>query len=99
VLPLGYRRLPPTDGPDFIASDEPYAVMLDEAGFADVAEHDVTGAYRETAARWLEEAEELAPQLRTALGDAFAEKQENRRRSFANIESGHLARKLYTARA
>ncbi len=100
VLPLGFREYRAEAQPDYVGTEDSYPAMLEAAGFHAIEEHDVTAAYRETAARWLQEAEALAPALRRARGDAVSEdKQQNRRWSYANIESGHLARKCFTAQA
>jgi len=74
--------------------------MLETAGFAAVTEQDITVEFRATAAKWLEEAAALEPELRRAMGDeVFEEKQANRRTTFQAIEAGDLGRLRLVAEA
>ena len=86
--------------PAFIESPRPYDEILDEAGFEDIAQHDVTAAYRATAMRSIDASLALESGLRAALGDAtFEERFEGRRRGVAEVDAGVRQRSLWTARS
>lgn len=86
--------------PGFLETSAPYRELLESVGFDDVTEEDVTAHYRQTAACWLRHAEELEPDLRSALSDqVYDEKLATRTASFRELEAGNTARWLFTARA
>lgn len=86
--------------PGFVDAPAPYATLVEHAGFVDIAERDVTAAYREISALWLEEVANLEQNLRAALGESVLEEKRARRvRSLAAVEAGYLGRTLVSARA
>ncbi len=73
--------------------------LLGTARFADVAELDVTPAFRATAAAWLAEFETHVDELaRLEPPGAFAQRQADRRAMLAAIDAGLLRRALLLAR-
>jgi hypothetical protein len=69
--------------------------MLEAAGLAEVVQTDVTGAFLETARRWVSYASKFEVDLRSTLGDTlFDEQQADRRAMIAAIEEGLLSRAL-----
>lgn len=84
----------------FMAPAADYFAMVQNAGFEDVRQSDVTGAFMATAVRWLEAAAELDNDLRSVLGDAVMdEKLASRRDTFAALEAGEICRLLISATA
>ena len=74
--------------------------MVQNAGFKDVTQTDVTLAFRATAVRWLEAAAGLDADLRLLLGDgAMVDKMASRRDTFAALEAGEICRLLISASA
>lgn len=93
--------VPPTEGvgPVFVAVPRPYQELLAEAGFGEVTHRDVTGEYRETAARWVCEMRALEPELRVALGaEALERRLAEEAADLAAVEGGLLRRSLYAGR-
>jgi hypothetical protein len=73
--------------------------MLDNAGYVDAIEIDVTAAFLHTARAWLHESERLGDELAPLEPPgAFAERQADRKRMISAIEDGLLLRSLYSAR-
>ncbi|MCL1594471.1 MAG: hypothetical protein M3132_08980 [Actinomycetia bacterium] len=84
----------------FVASETPYEILLETAGFSGIEIEDTTAGYAAVAARWLDAIVDLEPELRRALGDdVFAEKVASRRSAFEQLEEGTLGRTLYSATA
>ncbi len=78
----------------------PYGELVEQAGFDDIEELDVTAAYRATAVKRQEATVELESGLRAALGDeVYEERRANRTASLAAIEAGELGRTRFVARA
>jgi hypothetical protein len=83
-------------GPPAVATSSDYRSLLRSAGFAELGEVDVTGAYLDTARGWLRHGQESEAEL--AAGEppgAFAEKLARRRVAIAAIEAGQLQRSLF----
>jgi hypothetical protein len=73
--------------------------LLGAAGFRDIAELDVTPAFRATAAAWLANLESHSAELaRLEPPGAFAQRQADRRVMLAAIDAGLLRRALLIAR-
>ncbi len=88
------------EDPAFLDSPRPYQDLMADAGFSDITEEDVTAAYRDVSARWLEESGAMEPELRAALGDrVFDDKQARRRRNAGHTEAGLIGRSLITGTA
>ena len=82
-----------------MAAPGSYSALLRRAGFVDIVEEDVTGAYLETARRWLHHSDEMEPELAGLdLAASFDERQANRRTAIAAIEDGLLKRSRFVAR-
>jgi hypothetical protein len=93
------RQQAATAGPDFVATDRPYAAMLGEAGFARVEHHDVSAEFRRVAVRWLHHARYLDSELRAALGDAIVDRRvEHLRAAIEAVDAGLLQRSLFVVR-
>ncbi len=85
-------------GPRAVATRRDHLSLLASAGFADLAEIDLTEAYRETARRWFVESERRADALRGVEGEElFEERQAERLELLAAAQDGLLHRSLFTA--
>lgn len=83
-------------GPPAVATSSDYRSLLRSAGFAELGEIDVTGAYLDTARGWVRHGQESETEL--AAGEppgAFADKLARRRAAIAAIEAGQLQRSLF----
>ncbi len=90
----------PLDDYGFVATETPYEVLLEKAGFTDIEVEDTTAGYISVATRWLEAIADLEPDLRRALGDqVFVDKVASRREAFEQLQDGTLGRTLYSATA
>jgi hypothetical protein len=98
-LPPATRRRARTAGPRAVAMRSNHASLLRSAGFGEVAELDVTPAFRATAAAWLAESETHAGQLAgLEAPGAFEQRLRDRRALLAAIDAGLLRRALILAR-
>jgi hypothetical protein len=87
-------------GPQWAATSVGYSVLLDEAGFVDIEESDITAQFRETAAAWLHESIASAADLKSLFGaEDYLRGVEERRNVLAAIDGGLLRRAVFTARA
>jgi cyclopropane fatty-acyl-phospholipid synthase-like methyltransferase len=94
------RRRAVRAGPWHVASRRPYVDLLQQAGFVDIVEHDVTAAYAATQRAWCEAEAAHADELRRLLGDqGYAAAQGERRRTREAITDGLLGRSLLAATA
>jgi hypothetical protein len=85
-------------GPRAVASERNQTDLLEAAGFVSIDVTDVTPDFLDTARRWLTHASELEGELRSALGNAlFDEQQESRLDIITAVEQGLLARALFVA--
>jgi cyclopropane fatty-acyl-phospholipid synthase-like methyltransferase len=97
-LPPSRRRLAHQAGPLHVASRRPYPEMVDQAGFVDVVEVDLTAEYGRTQRAWFDAAEQRADELRRLTSDReFADAQADRRITLDAIAVGLLRRCLYIA--
>lgn len=97
--PAAHRRAVRA-GPAFVTSRRPYAELTAQAGFVDIAEHDVTDAYAQTQAAWFDATEARTQALSELTSpEAHALAQADRRRSAEAIADGLLRRSLIVARA
>ena len=93
-----YRRAARARGPG-IAERRAMTELLETAGFLDITESDVTGAFGRTTRAYLETSERYGDELSAHWGSArFAESQRNRRATLALIRDGIVRRGLFTAR-
>ena len=85
-------------GPAHVEAGPGYAVLLRQAGFADVGIVDVTDEYALTLSASIRAREVEVTQLGDLIGmDVFAEGQAGRRRELAAIHDGLLQRHLVSA--
>jgi len=85
-------------GPPHVVTRRPYAELVAQAGFGEIAEIDVTEEYARAQRAWQKGHDAHADELRRVIPDQdFALGQANRRRAIAAIEDGLLRRSLITA--
>lgn len=85
-------------GPPHVVTRRPYRGLVEQAGFGDVVEIDVSVEYARTQRGWLERSEVHADALRRVVGDAaFDLTQASRRYALAEITAGRIRRSLFTA--
>jgi cyclopropane fatty-acyl-phospholipid synthase-like methyltransferase len=85
-------------GPWQVLARRPYPELVEQAGFTDVVDVDVSEDYGRIQAAWLGATEARADEVRRLLTDAeFRTAQSDRRRARAAIEEGLLRRSLITA--
>jgi cyclopropane fatty-acyl-phospholipid synthase-like methyltransferase len=85
-------------GPWQVLSRRPYPALVEQAGFTDIVEADVSEDYGRTQAAWLDANEAHAEEVRRLTSDReFHTAQADRRRARAAIEQGLLRRSLITA--
>jgi len=93
------RRRANSSGPPDVRLRRDYPDLMRSAGFVDVTEEDVTGAYLETARAWRKHSVDMEAELTGLdLPASFEERQANRRTTIAAIEDGLLRRSLYVGR-
>lgn len=98
VTPEQYRRASRVRGAG-IAQGRPLGDLLAAAGFVDVRQRDVTGAFARTTRAYLETSERYADELRIAWGQArFAEVLSDRKGTLSLVAEGAVRRALITAR-
>ena len=92
------RRCAHRAGPIYVAARRPYPELVEQAGFHDVVEVDLTAAYARTQQDWYDAAEQRADELRRLTSDTeFADVQADRRATLDAIAAGLLGRSLFTA--
>lgn len=85
-------------GPWQVLARRSYPELLEQAGFTDVIDVDVSEDYGRIQAAWLDATETRADEVRQLTSDVeFREAQSDRRRARAAIEEGLLRRSLITA--
>ena len=85
-------------GPIYVAARRPYPALIEQAGFIDPIEVDLTAEYERTQRDWYEAAEQRADELRRLTSPAeFADAQADRRQTLAAIGAGLLRRSLFVA--
>ncbi len=85
-------------GPPHVEAGPGYAVLLKQAGFANVEIVDVTDEYALTLSRSIRVRETEATQLEDLVGvDVFTEGQAGRRQQLAAVDNGLLERHLVSA--
>ena len=85
-------------GPWQVLARRPYPELVEQAGFTDVVDVDVTEDYGRIQAAWLDATEAPADEVRQLTSDVeFRDAQADRRRARAAIEEGLLRRSLITA--
>jgi cyclopropane fatty-acyl-phospholipid synthase-like methyltransferase len=85
-------------GPWQVLARRPYPELVEQAGFIDIVEIDVSEEYGRIQAAWLDANEARAAEVRRLLSDReFNDAQMDRRRALAAIERGLLRRSLITA--
>jgi cyclopropane fatty-acyl-phospholipid synthase-like methyltransferase len=85
-------------GPWHVLARRPYPELVEQAGFTDVVDVDVSEDYARIQAAWLDATEARADEVRQLTSDVeFREAQADRRRARAAIEEGLLRRSLITA--
>ena len=90
------RREAARSGPPAVLARLDHVSMLHAAGFADVAETDLTADYLTSVRSWFSESAAREGDLRSVLGDAqFEDRQNDRRLQIAAIEGGLLRRMLF----
>lgn len=86
-------------GPWQVAARRPYPQLVEQAGFTDIVELDVTDEYARTQRAWLDLSEVHADALRSLTSDAdFAVAQADRRLTMEAIGAGLLRRSIFVAR-
>jgi len=86
-------------GPWQVLARRPYPALVQQAGFTDVVDVDVSEDYGRIQAAWLDATEARADAVRQLTSDAeLRDAQADRRRAHAAIEEGLLRRSLITAR-
>jgi 2-polyprenyl-3-methyl-5-hydroxy-6-metoxy-1,4-benzoquinol methylase len=87
-------------GPWQVLARRPYPELVEQAGFTDIVEIDVSEDYGRVQAAWLDANDARADDVRCLLTDAeFRTAQTDRRRARAAIEEGLLRRSIITARS
>ena len=85
-------------GPWQVLARRPYPELVEQAGFTDIVEVDVSEDYGRIQAAWLDATEARADEVRRLISDPeFHTAQADRRRARAAIEEGLLRRSLITA--
>ena len=85
-------------GPWQVFARRPYPALVDQAGFTDIVEVDVSEDYGRIQAAWLDANEARAEAVRRLISATeFQTAQADRRRARAAIEEGLLRRSLITA--
>ncbi len=93
-----YRRAARAAGPSVTSRRREQRDLLRSAGFAEIAETDVTDEFLRTARAWLEARERHAAELRQSEGESqFEQKQAEDRGQIEAIEAGLLRRSLFVA--
>lgn len=93
-----YRRATRAAGPSVTSRRREQRDLLRSAGFAEVAETDVTDEFLRITRALLEARERHAPELRESEGESeFARNHTWRRARVAAIEGGLLRRSLFVA--
>jgi hypothetical protein len=92
------RRRARRDGPRAVGSRATHRRLLEAAGFVDLDQIDVTGAFIETTRAWIDERSRHSDAL-AALDTpgAFAQRQADHRAQLAATEAGLLGRALLSA--
>ena len=81
-----------------VASSRPHGELLEDAGFAEIAETDCTSEFRDVARAWIDLWNQHRGALEELLGvDAFKERQRERRIQLGAVEDGLLRRSLFVA--
>jgi hypothetical protein len=94
----GERRRARAAGPRAVASRASYRILLERAGFIDIAEVDVTGEFIETARAWLDERDRHHDELAALEAPgAFDQRQADHRAQLVATEAGLLRRALLSA--
>jgi hypothetical protein len=92
------RRRAREAGPRAVASRSDHRQLLRAAGYVDIAEIDVTGAFIETMRRWIETREHWSEHLASLdVPGAFEERQRDQRAGLAATEQGLLRRTILSA--
>jgi hypothetical protein len=87
-------------GPRAVRSSKEQVDLLEAAGFVRPVVIDMTQNFLETTRRWLDHASELEGGLRSSIGDAvFEEQQESRKEMITAVEEGLLCRALFVGTA
>ena len=85
-------------GPRAVASRSSQAQLLEAAGFTEIDERDVTGAFIGAQRAWLEErARHLDELAALEAPGAFAQRQDDHRAQLAATEAGLLRRAILSA--
>jgi hypothetical protein len=98
-LPDHLHRRALRAGPSAVSSRGiPQLELLSRAGFATVAETDLTGYFLITARAWYKGRQAREAELRASFGDSwFEERQADSRAMIAAIDEGLLRRSLFVA--
>src|SRR5258708_5901992 len=93
------RRRASRDGPVAVATLRSHRVMLEAAGFVDVAETDFTAEFVVVTRAWMEQWEVHYDELAEMLGEEVVdERQADRQAQLGAIEDGILRRSVFRAR-
>ena len=85
-------------GPWQVLARRPYPELVEQAGFTNIVDIDVSEEYGRVQASWLDATEARAEEVRRITSDLeFQDAQMDRRRARAAIEEGLLRRSLITA--
>jgi len=85
-------------GPEQVAAESGYSMLMDAAGFEDVDVIDVTDEYLVTLSAWLRAWEAESTEIQRLIGvDQFAERQTSRRQALEKATDGLLRRYLISA--
>lgn len=93
------RRRASRDGPIAVATARPHRQLLEAAGFTQVTETDCSAAFAALTRAWIQHWNANHKDLVALLGgQAFEERQAERRAQLRATEDGILARSLFAAR-
>lgn len=92
------RRRAQRSGPRAVATRSDQPRLLASAGFADIAEVDLTAEFAATTRGWLRGWEESADELAALESpEGFAQRQRERRTQLRAVDDGLLRRALFSA--